>query len=348
MKTRSGFRLCLLLALAIPPVAAQEDALIAARQTSIHALMDTGKFTQALRLARQSREEFPAHEGLRELLAMVEDVVQRERGNDTGGESISRPPTATLPGPGSASQPVPGEAFTLGELGLTLVWIAPGEFVMASVHGNDDATPVRLTRGYWLGRTEVTQEQWRRLRGANPNPSHFRGSQRPVENITWVDAMEFARALNERERAAGRLPEGYAYSLPTEAEWEYACRAGTTGPFAGDLDALGWHRGNSGGQTQPVARLAPNAWGLHDMHGNVWEWCLDGLGEYPGRPVDDPLAGYRGFTPHIAHIIRGGSWSVGRGFCRSDQRYWRTHSTTAPGIGFRIALAPVRPGAAGD
>ena len=350
MNTRLRFRgLALVLALAVSG-AAQDDAIITARLGSIRTLVDTGKLEHALRLVVHSREEFPDDEPFRELHQTIEDLRRREFGQVAATAAASPAPVgasttpARAPAPVTTVRPVPGAAFTLEGLELTLNWIPPGRFVMASAHGNDDATPVHLTRGFWLGRTEVTQEQWRRLRLSNPQPSQFKGSQRPVENVTWVDAMEFARALTERERAAGRLPEGYAYTLPTEAEWEYACRAGTTGPFAGEVDAVAWHRGNSGGQTQPVARLAPNAWGLHDMHGNVWEWCLDGFGHYPGRPVEDPLANFNGFTPHTAHILRGGSWSTGAGLCRSDQRHWRTHSVTAPGIGFRIALAPVRPG----
>ena len=113
------------------------------------------------------------------------------------------------------------------------------------------------------------------------NPSRFKGSNLPVEQVSWNDAMVFCRKFTERERAAGRLPKGYVYTLPTEAQWEYARRAGTTGAYAGDLNAMGWHSGNAGKKTHSASQKQPNAWGLYDMHGNVWEWCSDWYGDYP-------------------------------------------------------------------
>ncbi len=151
--------------------------------------------------------------------------------------------------------------------------------------------------------------------------------------------MEFCRKLSERERIAGRLPAGYIYTLPTEAQWEYCCRAGTTGPFAGDLGAMGWYAENSGGKAHPVGTKQPNAWGLHDMHGNVWEWCQDRYGAYPGGEVTNPIGPLSGF----GRIVRGGSWKDRTADCRSASRNGlvdpncRTYSL----VGFRLALSAV-------
>jgi formylglycine-generating enzyme required for sulfatase activity len=136
---------------------------------------------------------------------------------------------------------------------MAMIWIAPGTFLMSSTHGAGDDTLVTLTRGYWLGQTEVTQGQWQAVIDRVPVPSFFKGSDRPVEQVGWNLVMEFCLKLTERERAAGRLPEGYTYTLPTEAQWEYACRAGTTGKYAGEIEAMAWYDTNSGAQTHPVA-----------------------------------------------------------------------------------------------
>lgn len=153
-------------------------------------------------------------------------------------------------------------------LNLELVWIEPGTFTMGSPTnepGRNKAegpqTRVTLSKGFWLGKTEVTQRQYEMETGTNP--SHFKaaGEDAPVEKVSWLDAMTFCRALTERERLAGRLPGGYEFTLPTEAQWEYACRAGTTGAFAGNPDALAWYKTNSGDTTHPVASKQPNAGG---------------------------------------------------------------------------------------
>jgi formylglycine-generating enzyme required for sulfatase activity len=165
-------------------------------------------------------------------------------------------------------------------------------------------TLVALTRGFWLGATEVTQSQWQAV--MVNNPSHFKGTNLLVEQVSWSEAMEFCRKLTERERLAGRLPEGYIYTLPTEAQWEYACLAGTTGYYGGTgrLDEMGWCQSNTGGSTKTMGSKQANAGGLHNMHRNVWELCLDWYGSYPSGSVTDP----RGSVTGTHSVYRGGCW----------------------------------------
>jgi formylglycine-generating enzyme required for sulfatase activity len=188
------------------------------------------------------------------------------------------------------------KSFRIADLGLDMVWIPPGEFLMGTPERNKlatwfytlrekithkpspgysgssyerPATWVTLTRPFWLGRMEVTQAQWQAVMGNNP--SRTKGENLPVNTVSRDDAIEFCRKLTERERAAGRLQKGYSYTLPTEAQWEYACRAGTTGDYAGNLNSMAWYDANSGGMPHPVGMKQANAWGIHDLHGNVWE-----------------------------------------------------------------------------
>ncbi len=239
-----------------------------------------------------------------------------------------------------AAPPQEGQRWTVPTAALAMEWVAPGVFSMGSTNGGSDEQPVtrvRLTRGFWLGKTEVTQGQWSAVMGGNP--SSFMGENLPVENVSWDDVTEFCRKVTEAERAAGRLPAGYAYTLPTEAQWEYACRAGTSGEYAGELDAMGWYVGNSGGKTNPVGQKRENAWGLQDMHGNVWEWCLDWYGDkLPGGSVSDP----RGPETGSFRVLRGGGWFSDAAYCRSAYR-----SRVEPGfrnfnLGFRLALSEER------
>lgn len=242
----------------------------------------------------------------------------------------------------AATAPRPGENFTLTEPTLPMIWVAPGTFWLSATHGAGDDTEVTLTRGYWLGQTEVTQSQWQVIMENHPLPFFMRGSDRPVETVAWEMVGIFCTKLNERERAAGRLPAGYSYALPTEAQWEYACRAGTTGKFAGEIDALAWHEGNSGVQTHPVAQKRPNAWGFYDMHGNVQEWCADWFGAYPGGRANDPTGPAMGQY----RVFRGGGWLSPSGLCRSAHRGFIQPAAISRGLGFRLALAPVRTTAA--
>jgi formylglycine-generating enzyme required for sulfatase activity len=245
----------------------------------------------------------------------------------------------------AAEAPLEGKNHTLVDLKLDLIWVEAGTFLMGSPpdeEGRHQAegpqTRVTLSRGFWLGRTELTQAQYQALTGTNPSRFTTVGPEAPVERVSWLEAMELCEKLTERERAAGRLPDGFVYSLPTEAQWEYACRAGTTGPTAGDLPEMSWYELNSDETTHPVAQLAPNRWGFFDLSGNVLEWCFDWYGNYPGGSVTDPAGPAHG---HF-RMARGGSWrtrlDVGRSAARAGGSPGRQDYT----IGLRLALVPVR------
>jgi len=232
-----------------------------------------------------------------------------------------------------------------------LIWIPPGEFVMGSPSEEEDRdldegpqTRVHIIRGFWMSRCEVTQAQYREIMGVNP--SLFIGDvRRPVEKVRYRDALEFCERLTRQHIAEGRLPEEHAYRLPTEAEWEYACRAGTDTRYShGDdlrgyeLGAYAWFNANSDSSTQPVGTRQPNPWGLHDLHGNVLEWCLDGAASrLPGGDLEDPIVP----TDGLLRIARGGSWLYGVKACRSANRDSYGESTRSSDLGFRIVLAPV-------
>jgi formylglycine-generating enzyme required for sulfatase activity/serine/threonine protein kinase len=237
--------------------------------------------------------------------------------------------------------PEEGQRWTIPDLNLEMRPIAAGTFVMGLQNGSIDEKPltqVTLSRPFWLGRCEVTQEQYEALMGGNP--SHFKNAGRaaPVEQVSWTDAMEFCRKLTEGERAARRLPEGYQYTLPTEAQWEYACRAGMNKDSVGRLDNVAWYDRNSGHTTHPVGQKQANLWGLCDLLGNVWEWCLDWRANYPGGSVRDWAA----LSSGSLRVIRGGGWNHGELYCRSGARYGADPDGRRADIGFRLALAPVR------
>ena len=236
-----------------------------------------------------------------------------------------------------------------GGLPIELVKIDSGTFVMGSPaqeadREGDEGPQMRVTisRGFSMGKYEVTQGQYEAVMGSNP--SGIKGSTNlPVENVSWEDATNFCAKLTERERQAGRLSAGQVYRLPTEAEWEYACRAGTTDRFSfgddlelSELGKYGWYNENSGQKTHLVGEKAANPWGLHDMHGNVWEWCQDWKDTYPGGSVTDPQGRALGSN----RVMRGGSWNNYGRYCRSANR-----GISPPGIrydnnGFRAVLAP--------
>ena len=248
----------------------------------------------------------------------------------------------------SAAEP-PANVFPVNGM----VWIKPGTFLMGSRadeigrgSGEDPRTLVTLTKGFWIGCHEVTQGEYQATVGSNP--SFFSGdSNRPVEQVTWNAAVAYCTTLTTNDRATGRLPVGWGYRLPTEAEWEYCCRSGartTRFCYGDDLSgaAFGnyaWYSANSGNTTNPVEQKLANPWGLMDMHGNLWEWCQDWYGPYPGGTVIDPPGPVTG----IRRVVRGGSWNKTANDCRSAQRDFGTPSSSSSIIGFRIVLSSGQP-----
>ena len=224
---------------------------------------------------------------------------------------------------------------------LDMVWIEPGAFTMGSPLGepgrNDDEGPqleVRLTRGFYLSQCEITQRQWTAVTGERPWSRHAgeveEGADRPAAYISWEDVQEFIATLNA---AAG----AEVYRLPTEAEWEYAGRAGTKtswsfGNAQKELDRHAWWADNGRLAAQPVGLKAPNPWGLYDMHGNVWEWVGDWLGAYPGGPQTDP----QGPPEGTARVFRGGSFKDAALLSRSAQRCWNAPDRRFSHIGVRL------------
>ena len=187
-------------------------------------------------------------------------------------------------------------------------------------------TRVRISRAFELGKHEVTQAEWEALMGSNPSFFEECGGDCPVEQVSWDDVQEFIGSLNALEGEA-------RYRLPTEAEWEYAARAGTTGDrYAGDLDAIAWYGEGLDGSTHPVGQKAPNALGLHDMLGNVWEWVQDWYGGYPGGSVTDP----QGPASGSVRVLRGGSWFYLAWYCRASYRHHDPPGFRNDDLGFRL------------
>ena len=240
---------------------------------------------------------------------------------------------------GGAFQAEAGDRLVFG---LAVRWVPSGRFTMGSPSSEPDRSSDELqheavlTRGFFLAETECTQGQWEAVMGGNP--SHFKGSERPVEQVSWSEAVEYCRKLTDKQRAEGILPEGWEWRLPTEAEWEYAVRAGTTGARYGELDTIAWHGGNSGSETHRVSQKAANAWGLQDMMGNVWEWCSDWSGDYPTGSVTDPTGPNSGSL----RVIRGGGCSDDAGRARSAFRLRYFPGSRNVNLGFRPALSSVR------
>jgi len=230
------------------------------------------------------------------------------------------------------------------QIAFDLVRLAPGHF-------RRETSDVRLTHGFSMGVHAVTQDLYEAVMGTNP--SAFKGGLRPVEQASWYDAVRFCNALSAAcgLQAAYTIGSGgepsvscdfraHGFRLPTEAEWEYAARAGQDFEYAGsnELDKVGWYINNSSGHTHPVGQKKPNAWGLYDMSGNVWEWCWDRYGDYPNKSQNDP------YGPDFGdyRVRRGGSWSSYARLCRAAYRSWFVPGDRSVYLGFRLVL-PVAP-----
>jgi len=283
------------------------------------------------------------------------DWVSLSPTSGTGSESVTITADANTGAARNGSITIAGQTYTISQtgnsgyaisnsLGMTFVSISAGTFMMGSPEdepGRDNETQhqVTLTQGYYMQTTEVTQGQWEEVMGSNPSYCNRCGSDCPVENVSWDDAQEFINKLNQKGEGT--------YMLPTEAQWEYVARAGSTTAFANgeitepygndpNLDAMGWYWNNSSNTTHPVAQKTPNAWGLYDMHGNVWEWCQDWWGDYNSEAVTDPEGPLSGSY----RVFRGGSWYFNAQFCRSALRSYDSPGNWYYDVGFRLVLSP--------
>jgi formylglycine-generating enzyme len=263
-----------------------------------------------------------------------------------------------------------GQTRTDNRLNMPLVWIPPGKFAMGSPEKEKhprDETQVRvtLTKGFWLGQHEVTQSEWRRVMQTAPwsgEDDVKEGDNYPATYVNWGEATRFCEKLSEQERSAGRLPSAWEYTLPTEAQWEYACRAGATTRFSfGDaesgLSEYAWFEKNAkdAGEdyAHQVGRKKANGFGLYDMHGNAWEWCRDWYSDkLPGGTDPVVKAGQatdfgepssaKSLGPGAARVFRGGSWFHSAGVCRSAERSMGTPGLRLFNLGFRVAIVPSR------
>jgi formylglycine-generating enzyme required for sulfatase activity len=234
-------------------------------------------------------------------------------------QPIGRRPSQDGQGKGKARERTAQDGF---------VRIPAGEFMMGSEKGADDERPVhkvRISGGLEMGKYEVTQAQWEAVMGNNP--SAFKGANLPVQKVTWHDTQAFIKKMNQQN-------DGYQYGLPSEAEWEYASRAGSLEDFPPDIDSIAWYYGNSGGRIQPVGTKKPNAWGLYDLPGNVWEWCQDWYSEtfYSKSAVSDP----RGPKSGELRVVRRGSFLFDSRECRYALRTGITPVYVSGDLGFRL------------
>ncbi len=301
----------------------------------------------------QDAETSCGSEGVVEPCMVHEDVAERK-----ARKGVKRRTRVGIKKAGAASKSrhFAGKCKTIilpGGAEMEMIYCPPGEFMMGSPatergRGDDETQHcVRLTKGFWLGKYPVTQQQWQSVMGTNP--SKFKGHDLPVETVSWNDCQEFITRI------------GCGARLPTEAEWEYACRAGTIGKFGGSgiLKELGWYFGNSWRyesvwfeeysffgkkfkearvkkrQTQPVGKKEPNAWGLYDMHGNIWEWCMDWYGDYTAGKAVDP----KGEVLGGLRVLRGGCWNYKADDCRSSCRNHDAPDRRSHYYGFRLCCS---------
>lgn len=268
----------------------------------------------------------------------VREFTKVEFFHATGTQPAAAQPAAGRPAHAAAGVRRTGDTKTIilpGGAKMEMIWCAPGSFLMGSPKTEDGRFedelqhPVKLTKGFWLGKYEVTQEQWTSVMGSNT--SRFKGDKRPVDSVSWVDCQAFIRKVN------GSL--GGAARLPTEAEWEYACRAGSPAAVSGSgyLDEMAWYDKNSESQTHEVGKgKQPNEWGFYDMHGNVLEWCSDWFGKAEEQEAVDP----KGPTMGSFRVLRGGCWFYFARDCRSAYRLKRAPDIRNCVNGFRLACSP--------
>ena len=272
------------------------------------------------------------------------------------GLALGGTTSGSFSGDGSGLTNIPASAMASAESPETvfpvsgMVWIKPGKFLMGSrtdeVARDNDETQhwVTLTQGFWMSSHEVTQAEYQNVIGINP--SSFTGdTNRPVETVSWNEAVDYCTALTNAERNANRIPSDWEYHLPTEAEWEYCARAGANARYGHGDDlgytALGnyaWYADNSGDTTHPVEQKLANAWGLFDMHGNVYEWCHDRSADYPAGSAIDP----QGSTTSNQRIYRGGTWKYQAWICRAANRLEYPPTLKYDYLGFRVSLGPAR------
>ena len=257
--------------------------------------------------------------------------------------------------------------FTVDGVEFAFRWAPPGRFWQGSPETEEDREyyeyrrEVELTRGFWILETETTQEMWNVV--FDENPSKFRGPKRPVDSVGIAEIAEFCAALSERVGASGALKTGEksektlnlegagesggVFALPTEAQWEYAARAGTTGPYpAATLEEIAWFGDENDGGTRDVATKKPNAWGLYDVCGNLWEWCADRYGDYPtdengrGLSAIDPTGATPEECPGNVRVDRGGCWDSEARECRTAYRGYYDADRKGPYVGFRFVCVP--------
>lgn len=258
---------------------------------------------------------------------------------------------ATASGQGGSKA---GETKVMGD--ITFVWCPPGKFMMGSPateadrEGDEIQHEVTLSTGFWIAKTETSQTQWKAVLGAASNPSEWSGSgDFPVEKTHWGHAIQFCAAMNEK--FARDLPEGWKFTLPTEAQWEYACRAGTTTAYAfgeviqstqANFDGTRLRGAAADGvfleKTVKVDAYQPNAWGIYNMHGNVAEWCMDGYVAYTKEAITDPAPPATG----LYRILRGGSWRSEAPYLRSAFRSRPLPELELNNIGFRVVVSPAK------
>jgi formylglycine-generating enzyme required for sulfatase activity/tRNA A-37 threonylcarbamoyl transferase component Bud32 len=289
-------------------------------------------FERELAIAADPGKQFELRERIKEIRGEIAEY--EKEGAQLAPPVVTRivpAPPVIVPAPAIV---IPQLAPSLrNSIGMEFVLVPAGKFMMGS-NAYDSEKPIHevtISAAFYMGKYQVTQGEWTAVMGNNP--SRFKGDDRlPVETVSWNDCQKFITRLNARQ-------DGYVYRLPSEAEWEYACRAGTTGEYAGELDEMAWYWENSGSKTHPVGEKNANAWGLHDMHGNVWEWCQDGWHEnYNGAPTDGRA---RETGSDNFRILRGGSWNFVANYCRSALRNYVTPALRSNGYGFRLVAARI-------